>query len=263
MFQEQAIFIPALVRLHRHVDGARKDLRAHEVERRHAGFTAACNVQRRKVKRQAKQVVAQGARNELVDFRTDLVRRALDNRIRRIRTEASIAQRIREGFDQPHRGHLGLAEIRIRLDRERWQDRIVEAQLLLQKRIGQVDIASRALENDLLDLALLAAEEVGDRQRVAAQHRAAAPEVDGEVAERPLQRNVGQRFTARQNDRIEASKLRDQVVAVGGAVVEIIVIVAATGDVVVAGATNELVVAVVADHGIPEPGSHERFPDRS
>ena len=66
-----------------------EDLVAHQVERRHAGIAAARDVERGEVERQAQQVVAQGAGDELVDLVADLVRRALHDARRPRRRRAS------------------------------------------------------------------------------------------------------------------------------------------------------------------------------
>ncbi len=103
--------------------GYREQLGASEVQRRHAGVTAASDVQRGEIERQAEQVVLQRASNELVDFVADLVDSAKDD----VRGHGGIGRRsdgtchpdgahtvgeqrrVGEGLDQAVLGHQRLA----------------------------------------------------------------------------------------------------------------------------------------------------------
>src|SRR5262245_20567454 len=68
VLQELAKLVPVFIGLQIAVVCLTVDLVAHEVERRHPRITAARNVERRKVERQAQKVVAQGTCYELIDL---------------------------------------------------------------------------------------------------------------------------------------------------------------------------------------------------
>ena len=71
---------PALIGLEQDVlVGRLVELRARRVQRRHAGVAAARQVDGREVERQAEQVVAQRAGDELVDLVADLAGHAADD----------------------------------------------------------------------------------------------------------------------------------------------------------------------------------------
>ena len=76
VLQELAELVPAVVGLQDMVAGLAEELVAHHVERRHAFRAATRYVERGEVERQAEQVVAQRAGDELVNLVADLGDRA-------------------------------------------------------------------------------------------------------------------------------------------------------------------------------------------
>ena len=94
---------PAFIGLECGVAGLGIEIGAGCVQRRHAGITAAGDVERAKVERQADQVVAQGTRHEFIDFVAGLARHATDDRARscfRVHAAGIPCDRVEEGLDE-------------------------------------------------------------------------------------------------------------------------------------------------------------------
>ena len=84
VFQVRAIVQPAVIGFQRLAAGCGIELLACRIQRGHARITATGNVQRGQVQRQANQIVAQGAGQELVDIGTGFAGHAADNRTCRL-----------------------------------------------------------------------------------------------------------------------------------------------------------------------------------
>ena len=100
VLQIVAEIVPAFVRAQALIMGRAEDLSAQQIERRNAGFAAACDVKRGEVERLAQEVIAQCAGNELVDFVAGLMRRALNDFCRGRRAVAGVREWIGEGLDK-------------------------------------------------------------------------------------------------------------------------------------------------------------------
>ena len=123
---------PALVRLEqRIVVGRRVELGSRSIQRRHAGIASARQIDGREVERQAQQIVAQRAGDELVDMVADLPRHAADDGAGgnvgvdgRIPAVVLELDRVQETLDQ---ADVILVEVRVEaVDRFR-QHRVAEA----------------------------------------------------------------------------------------------------------------------------------------
>src|SRR4029077_11828404 len=93
-----------------------EELVAHHVERRHAFRAATRNVERGEVERQAEQVVAQRAGDELINLVADLGDRAERQLTGGILAGIEVGERIGEGGPQ---GDVGRNRIAVRVEQDR------------------------------------------------------------------------------------------------------------------------------------------------
>ena len=140
-----------------------ENLVAHQVERRDPGVASPGDVQRRKVERQAQQVVAQCAGDELVDLVADLVHRAEHDVGRRIRIVGE-GERVGEGLDQAHLGHHRLTGEWV----DQWLTRrridLVQVDVLVQHRVAEaIDDVGELRHDRRVEVDVEAAEDVHGR----------------------------------------------------------------------------------------------------
>ncbi len=146
VLQKLAELRPTRIGLQRLVVRRVVNLCAYEIERRHARIAAARDVQRGEIQRQTQEVVAQRAGHELVDFAADLVRAALHDLGRGVRTALGEGEWIGEGFDQPDRRQDRLP---VRTDDRRAVRVQFEARdVLVQHRVAEAIDRVRELRRD-------------------------------------------------------------------------------------------------------------------
>ena len=172
MLEELAELVPARVGLHRRVVGAAgielgEDLVAHQIERRHAGVTAARDVDGGQVERQAEQVVPERAGDELVDLVGDLVDRAEHDLAGGGGAMRGERERIEERVDQADRVQNRLAGERID-DRRAVSADLVAVDVLVQHRVAEAIDGVRELGRDRrVEMDVVVAEQMDVRRHLA------------------------------------------------------------------------------------------------